>query len=130
MYVMDKKAKILVTVLTLLILWAVWATYDRIYFKKNYMILVEVSCNPETEVCYTSEEDESYFYKIVEKPAYNLPNCSPQDIQCLDSVTCLVDETNCSIIYCDSSLDNTCSTIDSSENNNTSDESSSSTVNE
>ena len=73
-----------------LILYAVVATYLRVYINKDYLISNEVSCDPAVESCfvYSSEdacaesedsnclaETEPWIYKIIYKKAANIPFC-------------------------------------------------------
>lgn len=105
---MDRKSKVLLIVLGLLIIWSVWATYDRVIIKRDYLISLQLPCDTVIESCFVSEfEDEETgqmitdYYKIIEKPAYALPACQPADAECLSAVTCAPEEPNCQIIYCD-----------------------------
>lgn len=84
------KNKIFWSVFVLLILYAIVATYLRVYVYKDYLISNEVSCDIEKEACfvYTPEElcagnedtecvttTESEYYKIIYKKAANIPFC-------------------------------------------------------
>ena len=117
---MDRKSKILSIVLVLMIVWSVWATYDRIVIKHDYLVSIEVPCDPITESCFVLEEEgeDTYFYKIVEKSAYNLPECDPTDESCLESIVCVFDEVGCTLIYCDVSLNENCSNYSVSKSEN------------
>jgi hypothetical protein len=73
-----------------LILYAIVATYLRVYVNKDYLISNEVSCDPAVESCFVwspeeeceeSEdpnclaETEPWVYKIIYKKAANIPFC-------------------------------------------------------
>jgi|SRR3989344_3338570 len=102
---MDRKSKILLSILIVLIIWSVWATYNRIFIKLDYLTSVEVPCDPFSKICFVYEPEEEgtdpTYYNIVEKPAYSLPICNTDDAECLESITCFDGETNCKITYCD-----------------------------
>lgn len=114
---MDKKSKILIAVLLVLILASVGYTFYKIMIKRDYVISAQVDCDPYEEKCFiwecdpeSSEEGEActgdpeediWYYQIVKRNAANIPNCDPNDENC-DALTCdPALEKDCEIILCD-----------------------------
>jgi len=114
---MDKKSKILIWIVIILILGSVGATYWRIFVKKDYLISNEVDCDPYSEKCFIWEcdptstvegeactgdpESDVWYYKIAERKAANIPLCDPAtDETCLPFV-CEENEIGCSETLCE-----------------------------
>lgn len=106
---MDKKSKIFFIVFALLIAGSVAMTYWRIVVKRDYLVLAQTACDPETEACFVyecdpeteectgdPEEDTSYYAKI-KKKAFNFPQC--EEGECPDPV-CDEGEEDCEVILC------------------------------
>ncbi len=106
---MDKKSKIFFLVFFLLIAGSVAVTYWRIVVERDYLVLAETSCDPETEACFVyecdpeaeectgdPEEDTSYYAKI-KKKAFNFPDCGEEG--CEDPI-CEEGEADCEVILC------------------------------
>lgn len=106
---MDKKSKIFFLVFGLILVGSIAFTYWKIVVNRDYLVLAEASCDPETEACFVyecdpeeeectgdPEEDISYYAKI-KKKAFNFPDCSGEE--CPDLV-CEEGETDCEIILC------------------------------
>lgn len=59
-----------------MVLLMVFATYYRIFIKRDYLIKMEVNCDPTKEICLIKESDEEnaspVHYKIIEQKAYSL----------------------------------------------------------
>lgn len=85
----EKKNRIFWVVFILLIIFVVADTYVRIFLQKDYMLLIEVQCNPELESCFAHtpadlckdsddqnciQNTESEYYKILHKKAATVPN--------------------------------------------------------
>lgn len=85
------KNKIFWVVLILMVVYAIGATYVRVFVKMDYLMMNEVSCDPTGESCfvYTAEEaceesedqatcleeTEDWYYKYIYKKAANIPFC-------------------------------------------------------
>lgn len=114
------KNRIFWTILILMILYAVVATYIRVFVKMDYLIMNEVSCDPTTESCflYTAEEacaesedpdcldeTENWIYKIIYKKAANIPFCeyNPELSESCPELTCTEGEPEeeCYYEYCE-----------------------------
>jgi hypothetical protein len=109
---MDKKSKVLLWVLALLIVGSVAVTFWRIMIKKDYVIEAQADCDPTTEKCFVAqcdptaetctgdpEKDTSYFKKV-SRLAYNIPLCDPADETC-QALVCPEGEKDCAITLCD-----------------------------
>ncbi len=100
----EKKNKIFWLVFFLAIVVSIVLTYIRIFVRLDYMLLKEVSCNPDTESCFSyspeelcvdSEEEnclenkETEYYKIIHKKAANVPVCDGEDGQECEELVCV-----------------------------------------
>lgn len=96
----------------LLIFGSVAFTYYKIMVKKNYLISMEINCDPYEEKCFVykcnpaqeecagDSEEDSWYYKIINKKAFNIPNCNPdKDENCV--ITCDDGEKDCSYNLCE-----------------------------
>lgn len=116
----DKKIKlanrIFYTILVLLILISVSMTFVKIVIQKDYQIVAETSCNPETEKCFVytcdpaddetcpvEESERVSYYKMVSKKAANIATCeaTAEKIGCNEELSCTPDEVSCSYTLCD-----------------------------
>ena len=109
---MDKKSKILLWVLGLLIVGSVGVTFWRIMIKKDYVIEAQADCDPTTEKCFVyhcdptsesctgDEEKDTSYYKKLSRVAANIPLCDPADESC-QALTCPEGEKDCTITFCD-----------------------------
>lgn len=96
----------------LLIFGSVAFTYYRIVIKRDYLISAEADCDPTSEKCFVyvcdpaseectgdPEEDTSY-YKIMKRKAFNVPLCDPNDENC-EALICSEGEVDCSYELCE-----------------------------
>jgi len=112
---MDKKSKILILVFLLLIVASVAVTYYRIFIKRDYIISAEMDCDPLEENCYLwicdpavdgegyctgDPEEDTWYYKILNRKAYNIPMCDPSDEEC-EALMCPEGEADCEILNCE-----------------------------
>ncbi len=98
--------KIFYTILALLILGSVGVTFYKIVIQKNYQIVAEASCDPETEKCFSYIDEESgevSYYKLISKNAADIYACeqTEEKLGCNEELSCLENEENCSYTYCD-----------------------------
>ena len=114
---MDKKSKILIWVVIILILGSVGATYWRIFVKKDYLISNQVDCDPYSEKCFiwkcdpastvegekcTGDPDtDTWYYKIAERKASNIPLCDPAKDDTCQPFLCAEGEKDCTETLCD-----------------------------
>lgn len=114
---MDKKSKILIWVVVVLIIGSVGATYWRIFVEKDYIISNEVDCDPYSEACFIWECDPAstvegeactndpevdiWYYKIAERKAANIPLCDPNEDETCLPFQCEEDEEGCSETLCE-----------------------------
>ena len=112
---MDKKSKILIAVILLLIAGSVAVTYWRIMVKKDYIISAQTDCDPtlencfvwncnpnsqvEGEACTGDPEEDIWYYKTIKRKAANIPLCDPNDENCT-ALTCPENEADCEEIFC------------------------------
>lgn len=78
--------------------------------KYDYLIEYEGECDPATQECFIGCEDdacsEEYYYVKVQKYAADLyAECGKDITDCESANTCLADDRECSIIYCDAETD-------------------------
>lgn len=114
---MDKKSKVLLWVLALLIVGSVAVTYWRIMIKKDYVIENQVDCDPyekacfvwkcdpnstvEGEACVNDPEKDIWYYAVAKRNAANVPLCDPDKDETCDPWTCQEGEKDCSETLCD-----------------------------
>jgi hypothetical protein len=110
----NKKPNVIFLVIFgLLILGSVAFTYYRIMVKRDYLISAEAGCDPTSEKCFVyvcdpkvdgdtctgnPEEDTSY-YKIIKRKAFNIPSCDPNDENC-EALICPEGEKDCTFDLC------------------------------
>lgn len=100
---MDRKSKILLAIVIALMIYSVWATYDRIYVRRDYQIHAEIECNPEINSCFVWEDEETgepWYYALIEKSAANIDDCNPHREEC-EELSCEEGEENCAVTFCD-----------------------------
>lgn len=97
----------------LLIFGSVAFTYYRIVMKRDYTISAEAECDPYLEKCFIyvcdptaeectgdPEEDTSY-YKIMKRKAFNIPLCDPNIDETCEALICSEGEVDCSYELCE-----------------------------
>lgn len=110
---MDKKSKVSLVVLLVIILLSLFATYYIFFVTRNYDIYTQVSCDPEVESCYemTSCPDDSVdcndpetsYYKILKIKAFALSYCDHNVESCSEPI-CNAGE-NCEYIKCNPNIE-------------------------
>jgi len=98
--------RIFYIILALLIIGSVGVTYYKIVILKDYQIVAETSCDPQSEKCfvYTDETtNEVSYYKMISKKAADIAICEATEdkIGCTDELTCTDTDASCSYTYCD-----------------------------
>lgn len=113
---LDGKSKILFAVLTLFIIGSAIFTFYKYIVKRDYIIQAATDCDPESEACFVWEcdpesmvegeactgvpDNDIWYYKLIERKAYNIPDCDPDDEDC-DALVCEENEKDCQEILCD-----------------------------
>jgi len=109
--------RILTWTFFLVIITVVIITFLKYFYLKDYIIQAEADCDPTLEKCFIykcvpgqdedcvddPEDPEALlsYYKIVDKKAYLIPLCDPNDENC-DALNCIgQDENNCRETLCD-----------------------------
>lgn len=115
---MDKKSKILFALIGLAIAISVGVTYWRIMIKKDYIISSQVDCDPTIEKCFIWQcdpslakgeedactgdpEEDSWYYKIANRKAFNIPLCDPEKDETCQPFLCEEGEKDCQETLCD-----------------------------
>lgn len=105
----NKENKMLLILLSIFVIAVFAYTYNRFYIQKDYIVEQHVSCDPETENCFVwqcdpaveecseNEEENVDYYKLIEKHAASIPECSGEDCE---ELTCEVGEEDCVITLC------------------------------
>ncbi|HBI34456.1 MAG TPA: hypothetical protein DEA43_01085 [Candidatus Moranbacteria bacterium] len=117
---MDKKSKILLWFLALLIIASVGATYWRIMVKKDYVIEAQIDCDPYEDACFVWECDpestvegeactgdpelDVWYFSVAARKAANIPLCNPETDEDCDPWTCEDGEKKCSETFCSEEL--------------------------
>lgn len=78
---------------------------------RDYLLRVQVTCNPAQEICFTHVCDPSFeecsgqidqdtaYYKFIEKNAIQMPNCNQGEDDCFEP-SCSNGENGCTEIFC------------------------------
>ena len=114
---MDKKSKLLIAIVTLLILVSILITFWRIMIQRDYIIENQIDCDPYTEKCFIWECDPNstvegeactgdpemdiWYYAVAQRKAANIPFCNPEEDENCAPFECLEGEKDCSITFCD-----------------------------
>lgn len=108
--------KIFYVILILLILVSIGVTFVKIVIRKDYQIVAETSCDPQTEKCFVytcdpaddetcpaNESERTTYYKMVSKKAANIAACEAtvEKIGCDTELSCIENEESCSYTFCD-----------------------------
>ncbi len=83
--------------------------YQKVWLR-DFTIQTEAVCNPAQEKCFVRDCDPKYercnlgndklVYKLVTKPARDLPECDPFYGQCDQFLTCDPGKKDCKVTYC------------------------------
>lgn len=98
-----------------LIAGSVAFTYYRIVVKKNYVISAEAECDPTIEKCFIyvcdpvedgddctgDPEEDTWYYKIIKRKAFNIPLCDPNADEDCEALICPEGEAGCSYELCE-----------------------------
>ena len=113
---MDTKSKILLWLFGALILLSVSASFYRYIFLNDFIVEVEVECDPSAESCFVlrcdpsaeselvctgDPEIDTQYLKIVHRNAKNIPQCEDGDDECKQFECPTNSEDECSEILCD-----------------------------
>jgi hypothetical protein len=108
---MDRKSSILLIIFFLVLAGSVGATYYRVAIARDYAIIGQIDCDPTTEKCFIYEcdpeteectgdpEEDTWYYKKINRKAFNIPLCDPNDENC-EALVCLEGEEDCEEILC------------------------------
>ena len=104
------KAHFFSVIIVLLLLLLASSSYVRFIVQNDYLVSFEGECDPYSESCYEGCEDEEctevYYYSIIERHASELSNLCGSDISdCDDAFVCQPAVENCSVTYCDETID-------------------------
>lgn len=93
-------SKIFLLVFFLILLVSVGATYYKMMIKRDYILSVQIDCDPYSEECFIDDSGEdTWYYKVLNKKAYNIPECDPnQDEDCV--IACEENEKDCEEVLC------------------------------
>lgn len=96
-------------------------SYYRFIVKHNYLVRYEGVCDPVTEKCFVSCEDdactkEDYYSEVVKYAPDLYRECGKDITDCEAASMCLPDDRECSITYCNPVLDgDSCATTPTNE---------------
>jgi len=112
---MDKKSIILFVLLFATVAVFVALTYYRVMVRRDYIVSVEVDCDPaveqcfvavcdpaEDETCSENPDEQTYYYKIINKNVRNIIPCDWPAEEC-PALACAPGEAECEEIFCDES---------------------------
>lgn len=126
---MSKRSKTFFLLLVTILIVSVFASYYRYYVNRDYLIEIQIDCDPSLESCFVwncdstiegectgDQSNDIWYYKYFYRNAKNVPICNPSEENC-DVYTCQNNEENCyektctddSILFYD--LSNQCTNI-------------------
>jgi hypothetical protein len=107
-------SKIFLVVFFLAIILSLSASYWRIVMARDYNIIAGVDCDPYTEMCFVhvcnpdpmvdgectgDPEEDTWYTKNLNRKAYNIPECSPDQEDC-KALVCEDGEEGCFYEMC------------------------------
>jgi len=114
---MDKKSKLLIAVVVILIMISILITFWRIMIQRDYIIENQIDCDPYAEKCFIWECDPAstvegeactgdpemdiWYYAVAQRKAANIPFCNPEEDENCAPFECLEGEKDCSVNFCD-----------------------------
>ncbi len=94
------------------IVFAICVSFYRFIIINDYVIYYEGSCDPNTESCFESCDDECFYYKKVKKYAPDIySECGKDITECESANICLAQDRRCSVVYCNQEIDENCDNI-------------------
>lgn len=112
---MDKKTKAFWWTMVFLILISVLATFYRYMIKRDYIIQAQVDCDPYNEACFVwncdpgsdvegeactgDPENDTWYYKVINKKANQVSSCDENDENC-KPLFCGENEPDCEFVFC------------------------------
>jgi hypothetical protein len=107
---MKKKPDIFLIVMLSSLVFSILFTFGRYVIFRDYLIQLGVHCDPSEESCFVQSCDEGeclsdneagvWYYKLLTKKAYTLPDCNKEEALCR-SLSCKEGEKNCTETECD-----------------------------
>ncbi|EKE11739.1 MAG: hypothetical protein ACD_15C00031G0009 [uncultured bacterium] len=110
----SRSSKIFLAVFFLIIIFSLGLSYWRIVVMRNYNVLASVDCDPYEERCFVHVcdpdpnvdgectgdlEEDTWYTKNLNRKAYNIPECSPEEEEC-KALECEAGEENCFYELC------------------------------
>lgn len=109
---METKDKLFFWVFGLVLLLSVGFAFLKYVVFLDYVVMAEIDCDPAVESCFVYRcnpkeeectgdmEEDTWYYKIISKKAYNFPDCDPaEDENCV--IECGAEEKKCEITLCE-----------------------------
>lgn len=89
-----------------------FASFDRFMIRNDYFVYYENDCDPYTQSCFQSCEDECTYYSRVQKYAPDIYSQCGKDItDCESAKFCLPTDKECSVTFCNLKIDQDCEVI-------------------
>lgn len=97
-------------ILAPLIIISAFFSYNRFMVRQDYLVSYEGVCDPSIEKCFVGCEDDScatnYYYSKVIKYAPDVyKECGPDIADCEAANSCLPEDHNCSVTFCNPAID-------------------------
>lgn len=112
---MDKKTNFFWIAVAALVFLSLFFTFYRYIIKKDYIVQAQVDCDPYMENCFvwncdpTSDvegesctgdpEEDTWYFKIINKNAGNISVCDEGDEEC-NPLFCGENEPDCEFVFC------------------------------
>jgi hypothetical protein len=90
-------------------------SYYRFMVRQDYLVRYEGTCDATIQKCFIGCEDdactkESNYSKVVKYAPDIYKECGEDITDCEAANTCLPNDRNCSVTYCDPKIDDECTT--------------------
>lgn len=115
-FFMDRSSCTLFFIVSILILGSVAMTYDRFFRVRDYMVQVQVNCDPYEEACFayicdssvdegctSSSLKDAFYYKLINRVARNVPLCEA-DLATCATLPCAINEMECFYTLCNTEM--------------------------
>lgn len=107
-------SRVLTIVFVLAVLSSVGATYYRYMVQKDFLVKYETPCDPSQGTCFVYEcdpeieectgnlEEDTTYYSLMYRKAFNIPACDAGvEGDCDSAYICPLEEAECSVVTCD-----------------------------
>ena len=108
-------------VMALVLLYGIYT----FFIAKNFLVALHIDCDPRVQSCFVSTcnpqldtcagnpVEDTQFFGLIQKKAYDFPKCDLNETSCREQVVCKETDKVCNIVFCNEDTvleDGRCST--------------------